>query len=207
MPLTPADKLRLLNLAYNQMQADFKRIFPSLFRGDAQALTTDASGYIYLPTNSFEIELLVITSSGKHLDPLDKVHKYEGTGWYHDGINQTAGDNLGKRRIMIRKTGAVWASLAVTVDILIEFPELTALDGTPYPFVQNRYINMLTELQAFMMYMEGGKETAKNAEKHWNMYQFLLKQARLDTLDKLPVFMSTAHADAGDSRGFSRIVE
>jgi hypothetical protein len=201
MSLSPTDQLRLLNLAYNQMQADFKRILPDLFRGDAQSLTTDASGYIYLPANTFEVELLVLTSGSSPLDPISKSLKYVATGWYHDGM-QTSGPGIGKRRIMIRNAGAAWTSLGVTVDALIEFPELTDLTAVPYPFVQQRYLNMLTELQTFMMHMEGGKESAGEAEKHWNAYQFLLGQVKKDSLSKLPEFISTAHSDAGD--GFGR---
>lgn len=198
MPISDAEKLRLLNLAYNQMQADVKRILPDLFRGDAQALTTDASGYIYLPTNAFEVEVLVKTSGKLPIDPISKTLKYQATGWYDDGM-QTSGDGIGKRRIMFRNAGAAHASLAVTVDILIEYPELTALDSIPYPFVQQRYLNMLTELQAFMFAMEGGKEAAGTAEKHWNMYQFLLGQLKKDRLNKLPEFIASSHNDAGDA--------
>lgn len=202
MPLTDAEKLRILNLAYNQMQADFKRFMPDLFRGTAQALTTDASGYIYLPTTAMEVELLVKTTGNDPIEPMSKELKYLATGWYEDGV-QTTGGEAGKRRIMIRNEGAVWASLGVTVDILVEYAELTALSGsgsTPYPFVAQRYRNMLTELQAFMLHMEGGKESAGEAEKHWNVYRFFLEQAKKDALDKRPHFMAIAHADAGDAR-------
>lgn len=180
------------------MQADFKRILPDLFRAGELELTTDASGYIYLPSNSFEVELIVKTSNKDPLEAMDKKIKFAGTGWYHDGV-QTTGDDAGKRRIMVRKAGAAWASLGITIDYLIEYAELTDLEGTPYPFVQQRYRNMLTELQAFMLHMEGGKEGAKEAEKHWNVYQFFLKQAAKDMLDKSPRFMSSAHPDAGDA--------
>lgn len=195
MSLTPAEKLRLLNLAYMQMQADFKRFLPELFRGPAQALTTNASGYALLSADSFEVELVVVTSSKIPLERISKEFKYQGTGWYHDGIDTATG----KRRLMFRQAGAAWPSLAVTIDTLIEFPELTALDGTPYPFVQSRYLNMLTELQTFMFLMEQGKEQAPEAERHWNVYQYLLGQAKKDMLDKRPEFMASAHADAGDS--------
>ena len=178
---------------------DFKRIMPDMFRGDEQALTTDASGYIYLPINSFEVEAIVITSNKDPLEPMSKRLKNIATGWYHDGA-QTSGSGIGKRRIMIRKDGVAWPSLAVTVDLLIEFPELTTLAGIPYPFVQQRYLNMLTELQSFMLYMEGGKEAETSAAKHWKMYQFLLEQVKKDSLSKLPEFMAFAHSDAGDSR-------
>lgn len=206
MPISDAEKLRLLNLAYNQMQADVKRILPDLFRGDTQSLTTDASGYIYLPTNAFEVEVIVLTSSKEPLDPLPKTNKYRGTGWYHDGM-QTSGDGIGKRRIMVRNGGNAHTSLALSVDILIEYPELTALDGIPYPFVQQRYMNMLTELQAFMYAMEGGKEAAATAEKHWNMYQFLLGQLKKDRLDKFPEFIAVGHNDAGDGRSLPFITQ
>lgn len=197
MPLSTTDQLRLLNLAYNQMQGDFKRILPELFRGDAQSLTTDTSGWIYLPSNAFEVELLTITSSSDPLEPIAKEMRFLRSGWYHDGV-QTSGGNAGKRRIMVRNVGAAWANLALTVDILIEYPELTSVSGTPYPFVQQRYLNMLTELQTFMLYMEGGKESAGEATRHWNVYQFLLDQVRKDMLDKRPQFMAVAHNDAGD---------
>ena len=203
MPLSDAEKLRLLNLAYNQMQADFKRIVPDLFRGDTQSLTSDASGYIFLPTNSFEVELIVRSSNNDEIEPIDKAIKYRATGWYHDGIDTAT--NF-KKRVMLRYDGAAWASLAVKVDILIEYPELTAIDATPYPFVQQRYLNMLTELQAFMLHMEGGKESKAEAEKHWNMYQFLLGQTKKDTLDKRPHFMSHGHSDAGDGRALPMIM-
>lgn len=199
MPVSAADQLRLLNLAYHQMQADFKRILPDLFRGDAQSLTTSAAGYIFLPLNSFEVELLTLTSSGLELEPMPKSLKNIGTGWYHDGIHQTADANQGKRRIMLRNAGAAWASVATTVDILIEYPSLTTLSGTPYPFVQQRYLNMLTELQTFMLHTEGGKEAADQAKGHWEIYQFLLSQVKKDALDKRPQFVSQAHSDAGDT--------
>ena len=202
MALSDADKLRLLNLAYNQMQSDFRRFMPAMFRGAAQALTSDASGYIYLPTTAMEVELLIVTSSENQIEPMAKELKYVGTGWYEDGV-QTSGAEAGKRRIMLRNEGAAWTSLAVTVDILVEYAELTALSGsgsTPYPFTAQKYRNMLTELQAFMLHMEGGKESAKEAEKHWNVYQFFLKECKKDALDKRPHFMAIAHSDAGDSR-------
>ena len=195
MPQTDAEKLRLLNLAYIHMQADFKRILPDLFRGPQQSLTSDASGYIYLATNTSEIELIVKSSGNIPIEHIDKNLKYVGTGWYEDGIDTTT--NF-KRQIMLRYAGAAWTSLAVKVDTLIEYPELSALSDTPYPFVQNKYINMLTELQAFMYHMEGGKENAKEAEKHWNMYQFLLAQVKRDPLDKQPRYMTVTHSDGGD---------
>lgn len=206
MPLSAADKLRLLNLAYIQMQADVKHILPDLFRGAAQALTADSSGYIYLSTASFEVELLVLTSDHRPIDPMSKSLKYQGTGWYFDGIHTTADSNVGKRQIMLRNAGAGWASVAVTVDCLVEYPELTATSDTPYPFVQQRYRNMLTELQAFMLHMEGGKESAKEAEKHWNAYQFFLAQVKKDSLSKLPEFLPGAHSDAGDFNFSPRLV-
>lgn len=202
MPLSDADKLRLLNLAYNQMQQDFKHFVPDLFRGDAQSLTSDASGYIYLPTNSFEVEKLVMASGNTPLPFMSKQNKYQGTGWYFDGVRTSDG----KRRVMLRQDGAAWTSLATTVDILIEYAELTAVSDTPHPFVQQRYRNMLTELQAFMLHMEGGKESAGEATKHWNVYQFLLGQARKDSLTKAPEFMAESHSDAGDSRSLPSII-
>lgn len=197
MSVTPADQLRLLNLAYRQMQADFKKFAPELFRADALSLTADSEGFIYLPTNSFEVEMLVMSSGQGELGPMNKRDKYQATGWYHDGIETTAGANLGKRRIMIRKSGAAWANLAVLVDVLTEYDDLTDLNGTPHPFTQNRYLNMLTELQTFFFHMEGGKEVAKEAEKHWNVYQHFLAQARKDFLHKGPEYMAHAHPDAG----------
>jgi hypothetical protein len=199
MALTPADELRLLNLAYIQMQTDVRPILPELFRGAAQSLTADASGIIFLPTTVFHVESIVKTSSTQEmLEPMSKELKYLATGWYHDGVHTTADADVGKRKIAIRKDGAAWASLAVTVENLVEFAVLTDLNGTPFPFVQQRYRNMLTELQAFMMHMEGGKETAKEAEKHWNAYQFFLKQLKQqDSLDSRPRFQTIAHSDAG----------
>lgn len=206
MSLTDAEKLRLLNLAYNQMQADFKRFMPDLFRGASQSLTSDSSGYIYLSAASFEVEVIVRTSDSIPLDPMSKQMKYRGTGWYFDGIHTTVDSNAGKRQIMLRQDGAAWTSLGVTVDTLVEYPELTAVTDTPHPFVQQRYRNMLVELQAFMLHMEGGKESAKEAEKHWNMYQFLLAQAKKDALSKLPEFMPISHADAGDMNSIPMVV-
>ena len=203
MPITTPEKLRLLNLAYNHMQGDFKRIFPELFRGDAQTLTTDANGYIYLDPSTFEIEQIVKSGSKESVGPMDKKNKYESTGWYVDGA-QTSGTGAGKLRIQFRNSGAPWTSTTFVVDALREYPELDALDDIPYPFVQQRYLNMLTELQAFMLYTEGGKESAGQAEKHWNIYQFLLKEAKKDRLHQLPQFMAEAHPDAGDGRGGHR---
>ena len=199
MTVNPTDDLRLLNLAYRQMQGDFKKFAPELFRGDTQSLTTDASGYIFLPLNSFDIELISQQSDAEdELEPIHKAQKYVATGWYFDGICSTVGTNLGKRRIMVRNAGAAWASLALYVDCLIEYDDLTATSASPVPFVQNRYLNMLTELQAFFFYLEKGKENAKDADKHWQIYSHFLKQASLDFLDRRPHFMANAHPDAGD---------
>lgn len=204
MPITPTDQLRLLNLAYTQMQGDVARILPDLFRGDEQLLTADSSGYIYLLSSTFEVEAVTLTSGKTPLAPMHKKNRFAGTGWYHDGV-QTSGPSAGKKRIMIRNCGAAWANAAITVDALIEYPALSDTDGVPYPFVQQRYLNMLTELQTFMLNMEGGKEAAGEAEKHWNAYQFLLGQLKKDSLDKVPRYMSISHADAGDSRAFNRL--
>lgn len=199
MPLSPTDQLRLLNLAYNQMQADFKRVFPDLFRGDMQTLTTDASGYVYLNANTFEIEL-VTTQDGEELDPIIKRNKNDVTGWYIDGA-QTSGASAGKLRLAFRNAGAAWVGLVVKIDTLIEYPELATVDAIPYPFVQQRYLNMLTEMAAVMLYAEGGKESAEQMKRHLDMYNFLLENAKKDRMHQLPQYQGTPHSDAGDTLG------
>lgn len=197
MPLSSSDELRLLNLAYRQMQLDFRRFAPDLFRGTTLSLTTDASGYIYLPVTTYEVETIAQQSDPKYTpEKIQKKEKYVGSGWYHDGV-QTSGDNAGKRRIAFRKEGAAWTSYAVYVDVLVEYPDLIATSAAAYPFVQSGYLDMLTELQAFFYFLEQGKEHAKDMEKHWQIYQHFLKQARLDLQDDAPTIGDIGHPDAG----------
>src|SRR3990167_967466 len=181
MPISASEALRLLNLGYRQMQLDFRRFAPDLFRGARQSLTSDASGYIYLPTTVYEVEGIWLQSNtDQELEKIDKRQMYQLTGWYHDGVNTTAGGDVQKRKIMLRNNGAVYASTAVYVEVTYEYADLSAVADPPYPFTGKGYQNMLTEIQTFFYYMEQGKEHAKDAEKHWNVYQHFLKEARKD---------------------------
>lgn len=201
MPLIPtADDLRTLNLAYRHMQRDFRTLMPELFRAN-ESITTDASGYIMLPTYVLEVEDIRDSNNIK-LNRIDIEQKFTGSGYYPEGMDTSGGAADGKRRLMVREAGAAKASTAYRVHYIREYSDLASTSATPYPFTQKAYLDMLTTLQAYYWLAEQGDERKKEKEERWNEYQRQLKMAGYDTLDDEPEYLTTTHGDAGNYRSY-----
>lgn len=202
MPSIPtSDALRTLNLAYRHLQRDFRTLSPDLFR-DKSALTTDASGYIYLPTYVLEVED-VRDSNNVRVPRIDLKEQFTNSGYFHYGMNTTAGADNGKRRIAIREAGrAVAASASYTVYFVREFDDLSSSSSVPYPFTGKSYLDMLTTLQAYYWLMEQGEERRKEKDDKFRDYNIQLNMAGFDVLDDEPEYLSSSHADAGPYRRY-----
>ena len=198
MAVPTADALRLLNLAYRKMQEDFSQFYPDLFRSSSD-ITSNASGYILLPTNATKIEMIVTASNtDERWYLMRKEAMYWGTGYYEDGYDSSSG----KRRVMVRDSGAAKASTQFTVHYTLEFSDLTATTDPTPPFVGKRYLDMMTTLQAYYYYIELGEEKAKDAQIQFDLYNRLLSDAKKDVFDKGAVYGMTRHGDAGATRRY-----
>lgn len=202
MPNIPtADALRTLNLAYRHLQRDFRTIMPDLFR-DKSSLTTDASGYIYLPTYVLEVED-VRDSNNNPVTRIDLKDQFSSSGYFHYGVETTAGANEGKRRIAIRDSGqAKAASATYTVYFTREFSDLASSSAVPHPFSGKMYLDMLTTLQAYYWLAEQGDERKKEKEERWSEYNRQMQMAGYDALDDEPEYLTSTHADAGNARSY-----
>ena len=200
MPSVPtADALRTLNLAYRHLQRDFRTLMPDLFR-DKSALTTDASGYLYLPTYVLEIED-IRDSNNKKVERIDIKNQFTSSGYFHYGIETTAGANVGKRRIAIRSGGqAQAASATYTVYFTREYPDLASVSSVPFPFTGKAYLDMLTTLQAYYWLSEQGDERKGEKDEQWKAYRRLNEMAGYDALDDEPEYLTSTHSDAGNYR-------
>lgn len=198
MPIVPtADDLRTLNLAYRHMQRDFRLMMPEWFR-DKSSLTTDASGYIYLPTYVAEIEE-VRDSNNVEVTRIDVKQRFSSSGYYHYGMETTAGANHGKRRLAFREGGAAKGSGAVfTVHFLREYDDMASVSATPYPFTQKAFLDMLTTLQAYYWLAEQGEERKKEKDERWSEYNRQKELAETETLDENPEYLHSSHADSGN---------
>lgn len=201
MPLIPtSDDLRTLNLAYRHLQQDFRIFQPELFRV-AESLTTDASGYIYLPLYALEVEDIRDGNNNK-VDKIDPDQRFTGSGYYHDGMS-TSGASDGKRRIMIRDSGKAKASGAsYSVQFLREYDDLASTSAKPYPFTGKMYLDMLTNLQAWYWLAEQGKERKSEKDDRFGDYQNQLQKAGFNLLDDEPEYLQTTHADAGSRNSY-----
>lgn len=194
MAIPSAEALRLLNLAYRKMQEDFAVFAEELFRAN-EALTTDASGYLLLPTYVTEVEDIRWTNSvHRKLKKINKDFRHTHTGYYHDGIDTSSN----KRRLMVRDGGNTpTTGTSFNVHYLREFSDLANESDPPIPFVGKRYLDMLTTLQAYYYYTEQGKEKAKDAEQKLKEYKMMLDAARKDFFDDEPDYGTSNHPDAG----------
>lgn len=202
MPSIPtSDALRTLNLAYRHLQRDFRTLSPDLFR-DHSTLTTDASGYIYLPTYVLEVED-VRDSNNLPVPRIDLKEQFTGSGYFHYGMNTAGAADDGKRRIAIRESGrAKAASASYTVYFTREFSDLASSSSVPYPFTGKSYLDMLTTLQAYYWLMEQGEERRKEKDDKFRDYNIQLNMAGFDALDDEPEYLSSSHSDAGNYRRY-----
>ena len=201
MPTIPtADSLRTLNLAYRHLQRLFRVYMPELFRR-SESITTDSSGYLNLPTYVIEVEDIRNSSNNK-LSRIDLEEKFHGTGYYPEGMDISGGANDGKRRLLVRENGSAKASTAYTVMYLREYTDLASTAGTPYPFTQKAWLDMLTTLQAYFWLAEQGDERKKEKEEQWKVFERHVQLAGFEGLDDEPEYGATSHADAGDRRSY-----
>lgn len=202
MPNIPtADALRTLNLAYRHMQRDFRNLVPDWFR-DKSTLTTDASGYIYLPTYVLEVE--DIRDSNNH--PVDKINlqeQFTSSGYYHYGMDTSGGANDGKRRIAFRDAGAAKGSGAsYTVYYTREYADLSSVSSVPYPFSQKAYLDMLVTLQAYYWLAEQGDERKSEKDERFAEYKRQKEMAQTETFDEAPEFLMSSHGDVGNASSY-----
>lgn len=202
MPVIPtADDLRTLNLAYRHLQRDFRMLMPDLFR-DKSALSTDASGWIYLPTYALEVED-VRDSNDRPVARIDRKNQFDATGYFHDGMDTQGSSNDGKRRLMIRNAGAAQAaSVSYTVYYTREYSDLASTSAVPYPFTGKAYLDMLVTLQAFYWLSEQGDERVKEKKDRLDDYKMQLQMAGFDALDDEPEYLTSTHSDAGNPRSY-----
>jgi hypothetical protein len=166
-----------------------------MFRSNG-SFVTDASGYIYLDTNIYEIEWIK-NSQNLAVPKIEIEDRHYLSGWYHDGVDTAT--NF-KRRVMVRSNGNASTSTTYTVFFIKEYADLASTSDTPYPFVGKAFLDMLTSLQAYYYYMELGKEKIQDAEAQLTHYKMLLKLAGYEYLDDEPTYGSVSHTDAGDRR-------
>ena len=193
------DQLRTLNLAYRKMQEDFQVFAEGLFRANENIATT-AAGYLLLPNYLTELEMIVTTANTSEIwDLMDRELINVGTGYYWDGIDTAS---TGKRRLMVRQRGIAKASTTFTVYYLREYDDLTLTTSVPYPFVGDRYLDLLTTLQAYYWLIEQGDNRAGEAQRQYNIYKSLLSDVRRTYFDDNPVYGRSSNSDAGDSRRY-----
>ncbi len=170
-----------------------------MFR-DNENITTDASGYLLLPSYVHEVEFMVPTSNtNMKLELMDIEDKYNGTGFYEHGMDTS----VGKRRLMVREGGAAKVSTAYTVHYLKEYSDLTSTAGTPYPFVASAHLDLLTTLQAYFYYAEQGREKEKDAVTQLNLYKaFFGDGPAKEKLNDEAVYGRSSHSDTGNKRAF-----
>lgn len=198
MPIPPSDALRLLNLAYRKMQEDFQIFGEELFRTN-EDITSITGGYILIPNYLTELEMIVSKDNlFNHWEKIDKHLMYIDTGYFWDGIDSGSG----KRRIMVRERGQAKVNAQFTVHFLREYADLTALDSVPYPFVGNRYLDLLTELQSYYFFVEQGDDRAVEAQRHFNIYKTLMGDVRRTYFDDAPTYGSSHSNDAGNERRY-----
>jgi hypothetical protein len=202
MPTIPtADALRTLNLAYRHLQRDFRTLMPDLFR-DKSTLTTDASGWIYLPTYVLEVED-VRDSNNRPVGRIDRKNQFDSSGYFHDGMDTAGNSNDGKRRLMIRESGeAKAANASYTVYYTREYSDLATTAGVPYPFTGKAYLDMLVTLQAYYWLAEQGDERTKEKKDRLDDYKMQLQMAGFDALDDEPEYLTSTHSDAGNPRSY-----
>jgi hypothetical protein len=196
--IPPSEQLRLLNLAYRKMQEDFQVFAEELFRTNA-TISTDANGYLLLPDNLTELEELITASNtDERWEKIDKTLQFHDTGYFWDGIDPVTG----QRRIMVRRRGQAVASTSFILEFLKEYADLTATDDPIPPFVGNRYLDLITTLQAYYYFIEQGDDRAGEATRHFNIYKALLADVRRTYFDDNPTYQRSHSNDVGDERRY-----
>jgi hypothetical protein len=132
------------------------------------------------------------------LEKIDLEHKKVSTGWYNDGIDTTTG----KRRLMVRKSGATDVGGVYTVYFTIQYNDLTALSQVPVPFSGTAYLDMLSTLQAYYYYLEQGVEKSKDAKQQFEHYGLQLEMLSAEYLDDEAEYGITTSNDAGQKHSY-----